>query len=113
MQSIFLKKQGNVPKNRVLDFLITHQELDYSLKEISRYSGAGYSTVKLIIRHLLDTRWLAVRKVSKIKLYRLDTDNREVKAFIEFYWTVIESEIDQPATKQTANTAQSVSANSQ
>ena len=50
MKSIFLKKQGESPKNKVLDFLITYSDLDYSLKEISRYSGAGYSTVKILIK---------------------------------------------------------------
>lgn len=95
MKSIFLKKQGASPKNKVLDFLITHSELDYSLKEISRYSGAGYSTIKLLIKKLVKDKWIiATRKISKIKLYKLNTNNSEVKKFIEFYWEVIEQEIE-------------------
>ena len=94
MKSIFLKKQGGSPKNKVLDFLITYSELDYSLKEISKYSGAGYSTVKLLIKRLVKGRWiLPTRKISKIVLYKLNTENPEVKKFIDFYWEVIENGI--------------------
>lgn len=95
MKSIFLKKQGETPKNKILDFLIVHSDLDYSLKEISKYSGAGYSTVKLLIKKLAKDGWIIVaRKISKVKLYKLNMDNPEVKKFIEFYWEVIEQEIE-------------------
>lgn len=95
MKSIFLKKQGESPKNKVLDFFITYSDLDYSLKEISNYSGAGYSTVKLLIKKLVKDKWvIATRKISKVKLYKLNTNNPEVKKFIEFYWEVIEQEIE-------------------
>lgn len=94
MKSIFLKKQGASPKNKVLDFLITNSELDYSLKEISKYSGAGYSTVKLLIKRLVKDKWIVPkRKISKVILYKLNTENPEVKIFIEFYWKVIENEL--------------------
>ena len=94
MKSLFLKKQGDSPKNKVLDFLITYSELDYSLKEIAKHSGAGYSTVKILIKKLVKDGWIIpTRKISKIKLYKLNVGNPEVKRFIEFYWEVIENEI--------------------
>ena len=94
MKSLFLKKQGANPKNKVLDFLIIYSEIDYSLKEIAKYSNAGYSTIKLLIKKLAKDKWvIATRKISKIKLYKLNTNNPEVKKFIEFYWEVIENEI--------------------
>lgn len=98
MKSLFLKKQGKSPKNRVLDFLINYSDLDYSLKEIAKYSEAGYSTVKLLIKKLVKDKWvIETRKISKIRLYKLNTNNTEVKKFIDFYWEVIENEIkDKP-----------------
>ncbi|MBI3026762.1 hypothetical protein HYY70_01495 [Candidatus Woesearchaeota archaeon] len=94
MKSLFLKKQGGTPKNKVLDFLITYSELDYSLKEIAKHSEAGYSTVKILIKKLVKDKWvIPTRKISKIKLYKLNVKNPEVKKFIEFYWEVIENEI--------------------
>jgi len=95
MKSIFLKKQGSTPKNKVLDFLITYSDLDYSLKEISRYSGAGYSTVKILIKKLVKDKWvIQTRKISKIKLYKLNTNNSKVKKFIEFFWEVVNEEVE-------------------
>ena len=95
MKSLFLRKQGATPKNKVLDFLITYQELDYSLKEIAKYSGAGYSTIKILIKKLAKDKWVVpTRKISKIILYKLNINNTEVKKFIEFYWEVIDSEIE-------------------
>ncbi|MBW2976633.1 hypothetical protein KY347_04260 [Candidatus Woesearchaeota archaeon] len=94
MKSIFLKKQGASPKNKLLDFLITNSELDYSLKEIAKYSGAGYSTVKILIKKLVKDKWIIpTRKISKIKLYKLNANNPEVKKFIDFFWEVIENEL--------------------
>jgi len=94
-RSVFLQKEGNTPKNKVLDFLITFSDLDYSLKEISRYSGAGYSTIKLLVKKMVKDKWIIeTRKISKVKLYKLNTNNPEVKKFIEFYWEVIENEIE-------------------
>ena len=78
----------------MLDFLITYSELDYSLKEVAGHSGAGYSTVKILIKKLEKDKWVVpTRKISKIKLYKLNVNNPEVKKFIEFYWEVIENEI--------------------
>jgi len=95
MKSIFLKKQGESPKNKVLDFLITYSDLDYSIKEISKYSGAGYSTLKILIKKMVKDKWIIeTRKLSKIRLYKLNTNNPEVKKFIEFYWSVVENEIE-------------------
>ena len=94
MKSLYLKKQGETPKNKVLDFLITYSELDYSLKEIAKYSGAGYSTIKILIKKLVKDKWVVpTRKISKIVLYKLNVNNPEVKKFIEFYWEVIENEV--------------------
>jgi len=90
-KSIFLEKQGENPRNKILDFLIIHSELDYSLKEISRYSGAGYSSVKILVKKLAKDKWvIPTRKISKIIMYKLNTDNPEVKKFIDFYWEVVE-----------------------
>ena len=110
MKSIFLIKQGKTPKNKVLDFLITYSELDYSLKEIAKYSGAGYSTVKLLIKKLVNDDWITeTRKISKVKLYKLNVNNLEIKKFIEFYWEVIENDIK---LKETGKKADFISSNS-
>ena len=111
MKSLFLKKQGASPKNKVLDFFITYSDLDYSLKEISNLSGAGYSTVKILIRNLTKDKWMTpTRKISKIVLYKLNVNNPEVKKFMEFYWEVIENEIrsKEPSKSHSNHSANSI-----
>ena len=102
-------KQGASPKNKVLDFLITNSELDYSLKEIANYSGAGYSTIKILIKKLVKGKWIIpTRKISKVILYKLNTENPEVKIFIEFYWKVIENELGIKEKKKTLETLETL-----
>src|SRR3989344_4362848 len=100
MKSIFLKKQGENPKNKILDFLITHSDLDYTLKEISKYSEAGYSSVKVLVKKLANDGWITpTRKISKIVLYKLNVNNAEVKKLFDFYWEVIDQKIEGKAEK--------------
>ena len=100
MISKFLRKQGATTKNKILGFFITYSDFDYSLKEIARYSGAGYSTVKILIKKLEQDKWLVpTRKISKIILYKLNVQNLEVSKFIDFYWEVIDNSI-KPKTKE-------------
>ena len=94
IQSIFLKTQGDSPKNRILDFLIVHQEFDYSLKDIAKYSGAGYATLKKMQKDLIANGWIILtRKVGKAKMYKLNLKSPVVNAFIDFYWSVVLSEV--------------------
>lgn len=51
-QSIFLKKQGFTPKNKVLDFLIVHQDFDYSLKDIAKFSEISYPCMKQLKKRI-------------------------------------------------------------
>lgn len=95
MPSIFLKKQSNTPKNRILDFLIVHQEFDYSLKDIARHSKVGYTTLKKLKKELVKNKWIVfTRKVGKAKMYKLNLKSRIVEKFIDFYWSVIDSEVE-------------------
>jgi len=111
MKSIFLKKQGATPKNRVLDFLIVHQEFDYSLKDIARFSGVGYTTLKKMQKQLIQNDWIKLtRMVGKAKLYKLNLDSPVVKKFIDFYWSVIESEIEPKKETHTGSVSMPVSA---
>jgi len=45
-KSIFLQVYGDNPKLRVMDFLITFQEYDYSMKAIAKNAAIGYTTLK-------------------------------------------------------------------
>ena len=104
-KSIFLKKEGNTPRNRILDFLLIHREFDYSLKDIARFSNVGYTTMKNIKKELEKDGWIIfTRKVGKAKMYKLNIQKPMVKKFIDFYWSVIESEVEPSKVSKTYTT---------
>ena len=94
-KSLFLKAYGDSPLLRVLDFLITFQEYDYSMKDIAKNAKIGYTTLKLFWKSLVDRKIIIqTRVVGKAKMYKLNKDNPEVKEFIKLYWLVIDRETD-------------------
>jgi len=89
MKSIFLQIYDS-PILRVLDFLITFQEYDYSMKDIAKNAHISYSTLKLFWNDLVARNIVTLtRTVGKAKMYKLNMENPEVQAFAKFYWTVI------------------------
>ena len=93
MGSIFLKNEGYTIKNRILDFLIVHQEFDYSLTDIAKLSNVSYTTMKRMKDSLIKEKWIIkTRTVGKAEMYKLNLKCKKVQKFIEFYWSVIESE---------------------
>lgn len=88
-KSIFLEVMGNYPINRVLDFLIIHEDFDYSMKEIAVKSGVGYSTLKLFWKDLVNSGIMEfTRNIGKAKLYKLNKKNSIVEQFKKLYWTI-------------------------
>lgn len=94
-KSIFLEEQGNAPVNRIWNFLIVHQEFDYSMKEIARYSDVGYTTLKRVWKDFKKKKLvIQTRAIGKAKMYKLNLNNPVVKKFIDYYWSVVESIIE-------------------
>jgi hypothetical protein len=92
-KSLFLEAYGDSPILRVLDFFITFQDYDYSMKDIARNAKIGYTTLKLFWRDLVERKIVVHgRTVGKAKMYKLNKDNPEVEAFIKFYWVVVDRE---------------------
>ena len=74
-------------KKKILEFLIIHSDLDYTLKEISRYSKVKYSITKKILNSLLKEKWIIItRKIKKVNLYKLNLKNKKVKEYIDRFW---------------------------
>ena len=91
-KSVFIQEEGNTPKNRIWSFLIVHSEYDYSMKDIARYSGVGYTTLKEIWGEFKKKNIVTqTRTVGKAKMYRLNLKNPVVNKFIDYYWAVVDS----------------------
>ena len=52
-ESIFLKLIGNSPLSKVLDFLLTSRDFDYSKKDIAENSEISYNTLNSIWSQLI------------------------------------------------------------
>ena len=100
-KSVFLEKEGYNPKNKVLDFLIVASDFDYSLKEISKFSDVSYPCIKQLKKELVKNKWIVfTRAVGKSQMYKLNSKNNMVKKFIDYYWSVIESSMEEKETAE-------------
>ncbi len=84
-KSIFVEMLGNYPVIRVLNHLLIFREFDYSLSDIARNSGVAWSTLNLIWSKLERLGVVVnTRRVGKAKMYKLDTNNMNVKKLVVF-----------------------------
>ncbi len=95
MVSAFLRLEGNTVRNRIWNFLIVHQEFDYSMKDIAKFSEVSYTALKEIWKEFVIREIVVnVRNVGKAKMYKLNRDNPQVERFISYYWSVVDSEVN-------------------
>lgn len=95
-KSVFLEREGYIPKNKVLDFLIVSQEFDYSLKDIAKYADISYPCMKQLKKQLVKDKWInQTRKVGKAQMYKLNLKSKKVQKFIDFFWSVVNEEVDE------------------
>jgi predicted transcriptional regulator len=93
MKSLFLKSQGNNPKNRIWEFLIVFREYDYNIKDIAKNSKISYSSAKRLIKDFLKKGIvIQTREIGNAKMYKLDIKSNVVKKFMDFFWAVVDSE---------------------
>ena len=83
-KKLFLDVFGNSPQVKIIDFLITNKELDYSLSEISRKSNVAWSTLNTIWPNLEKNKIVIhTRNVGKAKMYKLNTQNKFIEEIIK------------------------------
>jgi hypothetical protein len=100
-KTVFLKVFGDSPLLRVLDFLVVHEEFDYSMTDIANLAEIGYSTLKLFWNKLeKDGIVIQTRIVGKAKMYKLNLNNPIVKKFKDFYWYITKIEVHKSLSKE-------------
>ncbi len=94
-KSLFLKIFGDSPLLRVLDFFMVYEDFDYSMADIARNAGIGYSTLKLFWKDLIKYKIVKqTRIIGKAKLYQLNKQNPIVQQFRKLYWTTAKKETE-------------------
>ena len=95
-RSVFLEKEGDTPKNRLLDFFVVYSDFDYSLKDIAKLSKVSYPYIKTHKKGLLKNKWIVLtRNVGKAQMYKLNLKSKVVKKFIEYYWAVVDEAVEE------------------
>src|SRR3989344_2584845 len=102
MASAFLKLEGSTVRNRIWNFLIIHSEFDYSMKDIAKFSDVSYTALKEIWKEFVNRKIVIhTRDVGKAKMYQLNRDNPQVEKFSEYYWSVVNSEVNKQLNIET------------
>ena len=84
-QGILVQVLGDYPLIRVLNFLITFREFDYSLSDIAEESEVAWSTLHLLWPKLEKLGVVKfTREVGNAKMYKLDVGNKMVQDLIRF-----------------------------
>ncbi len=100
-QTAFVEVFGSSPLIKVLDFLMTYREFDYSLSDIARESGVGWNTLHSFFFKLVEKGIVKeTRQVGRAKLYKLNTDNPVVKKLIEINNIITSKAVDEELKKQ-------------
>jgi DNA-binding IclR family transcriptional regulator len=95
MVNAFLDFLGANPNTRLLEFLITGREFDYSLTDLAENAGIGWSTLHRILPGLEKQGILIKsREIGRAKLYKLNQRNEEAKKLIEIYDGLIEKQLE-------------------
>jgi hypothetical protein len=85
--SVFVEYFGSSPYVKVLDFLIAGQEFDYSMTEVARGAGVGWSAFTKVWEKLLGKKIITpTREIGNAKLFRLNKDNPIVGKIVQLDW---------------------------
>ena len=100
-KSLLIELLGDSPTIRVLDFLLTERELDFSISDMARNSGIGRATLYRIWDDLIKNKVIVpTRTIGKANLYKLNISNPKIKKLIEIDDMLILEELRNKVEKQ-------------
>ncbi|MBU2639649.1 MAG: hypothetical protein KKG75_02990 [Nanoarchaeota archaeon] len=83
-KSLFIEFMGDSPTVRVLDYLMTERDLDFSISDMARNVVIGRTTLYRIWDDLLKKEIiLPTRIIGKAKLYKLNKENPKIQKIME------------------------------
>jgi len=83
-KSLFIELFGESPTIKVLDYLLTERELDFSMSDMARNAKIGRATLYRIWEQLIQNQIIIpTRIIGKSKLYKLNIKNSRIKKLME------------------------------
>jgi len=100
-KSIFVEYFGDSPYIKVLDFLIDGQDFDYSMTDIARGAGIGWSAFTNVWTKLLDKKIITkTRTIGNAKLFKINKENPAVQKLIKIDLELTKLETDKLFEKE-------------
>lgn len=100
-KSVFVEYFGDYPLIRVMDFLIEGRDIDYSMTEIARNSGVGWTAFLKIWPNLIKKEIVIfTRKIGNAKLFKLNTKNPWVKELVRMDNVITKLETEKILSKE-------------
>ncbi|MBU0979841.1 MAG: hypothetical protein KJ709_03470 [Nanoarchaeota archaeon] len=100
-QSVFAEYFGDYPLIRVLDFLILGRDMDYSMTEICKNAGVGWTAFSELWPQLVDKDIVVLtRKIGNAKLFKLNASNPWVKELIRMDKVITKLETEKLLSKK-------------
>ena len=102
-KSVFVEYFGDYPLIRILDFLIESRDMDYSMTEIAKNSGVGWTAFSDMWPQLTKKEIVIfTRKIGNAKLFRLNIKNLWVKELIRMDNIITKLETEKMLSKEVA-----------
>ena len=93
-KSLFVEFMGDSPMIKILDYLLTERELDFSITDMAENAGIGRATLYRIWDDLIKNEiMLHTRDVGKAKLYKLNVKNEKIKKLMDIYDMLVVEEL--------------------
>ncbi|MDO8554637.1 MAG: hypothetical protein Q7S22_07555 [Candidatus Micrarchaeota archaeon] len=100
-KSIFVETFGDSPTIKVLDFLLTFSEFDYSKTQISEETGISRITIEDIWNKLIKTGFIRKsRVIGRAEMYILNKNNARVKELLELDFKLSSAAADEEITME-------------
>jgi len=95
-KSLFIEFMGDSSMIRVLDYLLTERELDFSITDLADNSNIGRATLYRIWENLIKSKIIIpTRIIGKAKLFKLNIENLKIQKLIEIYDMLIIKDLRQ------------------
>ena len=93
-KSLFVEFMGDSPMMKIMDYLITERELDFSITDMAENARIGRATLYRLWDDLIKNEIiLHTRDIGKAKLFKLNVANTKIKKIIEIYDMLVIEEL--------------------
>lgn len=83
-KSLFIEFMGDSPTVRILDYLLTERDLDFSITDMAKNAKIGRTTLYRVWNDLIKNKIIVhTRMIGKAKLFKLNKENFVIKKLIE------------------------------